>query len=230
MPSTVQLIGTIRHDKGKGAARKIRGAKHIPGIVYGKGRDSLMITLPARDFLKTVSGHSTSNLIVDLQVEGVKTVKTLIREIQVDPVTGIVMHVDLNEISLTNRIEVEIPIELDGVPIGVKNSGGILQHPVRTLSIKCLPQDMPEVVRLDVSNLEIGDAIRVESLGFENVEIMADSDTTLASVIPPTKAEEVAVVEGEELAEGAEAAEPDVVGKEKKEGEEGKEGKEGSGS
>lgn len=220
MPSTIQLNGTVRHDKGKGAARKIRGAKSIPGIVYGKGRDALMVTLPAREFLRTVSGQSTSNLIVDLQIEGETTVKTLIREIQVDPVTGIVMHVDLNEISLTDKIEVEIPIELDGVPVGVKNSGGILQHPIRSLSIKCLPQDMPEVVRLDVSQLEIGDAIKVESLGFENVEIMADPETTLASVIPPTKVEEVAPVEGEELAEGEEPSEPEVVGKEKKEGEE----------
>lgn len=221
MPSTVQLNGTLRHDKGKGAARKIRAAEHIPGIVYGKGREPQMVTLEAREFLRMVSGHSTSNLIVDLQVEGETVVKTLIREVQVDPVSGQVLHVDLNEISLTDRIEVEIPIELEGVPSGVKNAGGILQHPIRTLSIKCLPQDMPDSVRIDVSELEIGDAIKVESINLENVEILVDPETTVASVIPPTKIEEPTPgEEGVELPEGEEAAEPEVVGKEKKEGEE----------
>ena len=221
MPSTVQLNGTLRHDKGKGAARKIRATEHIPGIIYGKGRESLMVTLLAREFLRAVSGHATSNLIVDFQVEGDEVVKTLIREVQVDPVSGQVLHVDLNEISLIDRIEVEIPIELEGVPSGVKNAGGILAHPVRTLSIKCLPQDMPDSVRLDVSELEIGDSIKVASISLENVEIMADPDTTVAGVIPPTKIEEpTPAEEGVELPEGEEPTEPEVVGQEKKEGEE----------
>lgn len=221
MPSTVQLNGTLRQDRGKGAARKIRATEHIPGIIYGKGREPMMVTLQAREFLRMVSGHSISNLIVDVQVEGEKVVKTLIREVQVDPVSGQVLHVDLNEISLTDRIEVEIPIELEGIPSGVKNSGGILQHPIRTLAIKCLPQDMPDSVRIDVTELEIGDAIKVESITLENVEILVDLETTLASVIPPTKIEEPTPgEEGVELPEGEEPTEPEVVGKEKKEGEE----------
>lgn len=218
MPTTVQLSGMIRTDKGKGAARRIRQEQRIPGILYGRTRDPQMLALDGREFLKLVSGHATSNIIVDLRVEGGDAVKTLIREVQLDPVSGEVLHVDLNEISLTDRIEVEIPIELEGVPTGVKNSGGILQHPIRTLAIKCLPQDMPEVIRIDVSHLEIGDAIKVSELSLENVEILEDLDASLAGVIPPTKVEELVPAEGEEAAE-EEAAEPEVVGKEK-EGEE----------
>jgi large subunit ribosomal protein L25 len=109
-----------------------------------------------------------------------------------------------------------VPIELVGVPTGVKNSGGILQHPLRALAIKCLPHDMPDMIEVDVTALEIGDSISVASLSLANAEILADPETSVASVVPPTKVEEPVAAEAEE----AEEAEPEVVG-EKKEEEEG---------
>jgi len=217
MATTVQLNGTVRTGKGKGAARKLRQTARIPGVLYGKGRDPVMLELDSREFMRAVAGHAPSNIIVDLLVGTEGAVKTLIREVQLDPVSGSVVHVDLNQISLTDRIEVEVPIELQGVPTGVKNSGGILQHPLRTLALKCLPQDMPDMIRIDVSGLEIGDSVHVADLSLENVEVLADPETSLASVIPPVKAEEPAVPV-EEAAEGE--AEPEVVGK-KEEAEEG---------
>jgi large subunit ribosomal protein L25 len=220
MATTVQLKGTVRNEKGKGAARRLRRAEAIPGVLYGRGRDPVMLALDERQFLTAVSGHSVSNLIVDLNVGGDKeTVKTLIREVQLDPVSGSVLHVDLNEISLTDKIEVDIPVILEGIPSGVKNSGGILQHPLRTLSVRCLPTDLPENVKIDVSALEIGDSIHVSELGLANVEILEDMDTSLASVIPPTKIEEPTPAEGEEVPAEEEEAEPEVVGKKKEEGE-----------
>jgi large subunit ribosomal protein L25 len=213
MATTVSLEGSVRTGRGKGAARKMRMNRRIPGVLYGRNREPVLLDLDEKGFGKLVGEHSASNLIVDLAVGG-DVVKTLIREVQVDPVTGTVIHVDFNQISLTDKIEVEIPIELTGVPTGVKNSGGILQHPVRTLAIKCLPHDMPDKITLDVTALEIGDAILVSSLSLENVEIMADEDSTLASVIPPSKVEEPEAPE-----EAEEEAEPEVVGKKKDEDE-----------
>lgn len=209
MATTVSLEGSVRTDRGKGAARRMRVNSRIPGVLYGRNREPVLLDLDEKTFGKLVGEHSASNLIVDLTVGGGgDVVKTLIREVQVDPVSGAVLHVDFNQISLTDRIEVEIPIELVGVPTGVKNSGGILQHPVRTLAIKCLPHDMPDKITLDVTALEIGDSIVVSSLTLENVEILADPDTSLASVVPPAKVEEPTE------AEEAEApAEPEVVGK-----------------
>lgn len=218
MATTVQLNGNVRTEKGKGAARKIRQSARIPGVLYGKGRDPVMLDFDAREFKRAVADHAPSNIIVDLLVGADAAVKTLIREVQLDPVSGSVVHVDLNQISLTDRIEVEVPIELEGTPSGVKNSGGILQHPHRTLALKCLPQDMPDVIRLDVTKLEIGDAVRVSDLSLENVEILADPETSLASVIPPVKIEEPAAAT-EEAAEGEGEAEPEVVGKKGEEAE-----------
>jgi large subunit ribosomal protein L25 len=198
--------------------------RRIPGVLYGRNREPVLLDLDEKGFGKLVGEHSASNLIVDLAVGG-DVVKTLIREVQVDPVSGAAIHVDFNEISLTDRIEVEIPIELVGVPTGVKNSGGILQHPVRTLSIKCLPHDMPDKITLDVTGLEIGDSIYVSSLTLENVEILADPETSLATVVHPVKAEEPTAAEAEAV-----AAEPEVVGRKKDEdGEGGKGGKDEKG-
>jgi large subunit ribosomal protein L25 len=221
MATTVQLKGTVRSGKGKGAARKLRQKARIPGVLYGKGRDPVMLELDSREFIRAVANHAPSNIIVDLSVGAEAVVKTLIREVQLDPVSGSVVHVDLNQISLTDRIEVEVPIELQGVPTGVKNSGGILQHPHRTLALKCLPQEMPDAIRIDVTALEIGDSIHVSDLSLENLEILADPETSLASVIPPVKVEEVAPAAEEAEAEAGEEGEPEVVGEKKEEGEEG---------
>jgi large subunit ribosomal protein L25 len=199
----------------------MRNRRRIPGVLYGRNREPLLLDFDEKEFGKLVSEHSASNLIVDLRVDsGADAVKTLIREVQVDPVSGSVLHVDFNQISLTDRIEVEVPIELTGLPSGVKNSGGILQHPVRTLAIKCLPHDMPDKITIDVTALEIGDSINVASLTLVNVEILADPDMSLASVVPPAKVEEPVVA-----AAAAEVAEPEVVGRKKEEEEGGEPGK-----
>jgi large subunit ribosomal protein L25 len=218
MATTATLKGSVRTVTGKGVARKLRRDRRIPGVLYGRGRDPVLLDLDEREFVKLVSDHSASNLIVDLTVsDGSDVIKTLIREVQVDPVSGSVLHVDLNQISLTEQIEVEVPIELEGIPEGVKNAGGILQHTVRTVALRCFPHNMPDKIEVDVSHLEIGDAIRVADLDLKDVELLAEPDTTLASVVPPAKVEEAVPAE-EEVA--AEAEEPELVGKKGEEEEE----------
>jgi large subunit ribosomal protein L25 len=222
MATTVQLSGNVRSVAGKGAARKLRAAQRIPGVLYSKGTDPVMLELDEREFMRAVSGHSVSNLVVDLSVTGSnEPVKTLIREVQIDPVSGAVIHVDLNRISVTERLEVEVPVELDGIPTGVKEFGGILQHAVRSLLIKCMVDKIPDEITLDVSALAIGDSIHVRDLDIPDVEILEDPDTTIASVVPPTVIKEPTAEEAEEEA-AEEPAEPEVVGR-KKEEEEGEE-------
>jgi large subunit ribosomal protein L25 len=224
MATTIQLNGVKRSASGKGTARKLRRDRRIPGVLYGRGMDPVLIAIDEREFVRTVAGHAVSNLIVDFRMDGNGDLqKTLIREVQLDPVSGAVLHLDLNRISLTDTIEVEVPVELTGLPTGVKNSGGILQHPVRHLTIKCLPQDMPDKITLDVAALEIGDAIHVSDLSLPNVTILVDADTTLASVVPPSKIEEPAPGEA-----APQVVEPELVGKKKEaETEEPPKGKEG---
>lgn len=224
MATTVQLNGKVRTERGKGAARKLRAARSIPGVLYGKGDETVLLTLDEREFLRAVTGHTVSNLVVDLTVGGdTGAVKTLIREVQMDPLTGEVVHVDLNKISMTERIEVEIPVELTGIPVGVKDQGGILQHSVRSLLMKCLVVDIPDRITIDVSALGIGDSIHVADLQVPNAEILEETETTVASVVPPTVAKEPTEEEAEAAA-AEEAAEPEVVGR--KRAEEGGEEKE----
>jgi large subunit ribosomal protein L25 len=210
MANIFQLQSRVRTGRGKGPARQMRRDRRIPGVLYGKTTEPVALDVDARQFLRMISGVSTSNIIVDLELEGAAGVrKTLIREIQVDPVSGEVLHIDLNEISLTEQLEVDVPIEIEGVAIGVKNEGGILQHSTRSLSMRCLPHQIPELITLDVSGLKVGDAIYAKDLDLPDVEIIDDPDTVLANVVLPAKVEEV-VPEVEEAEEGAE---PEVVGK-----------------
>ncbi|HLQ65635.1 MAG TPA: 50S ribosomal protein L25, partial [Candidatus Limnocylindrales bacterium] len=168
-----------------------------------------------------IHGASGANVIVDLLVSGAAAAdrKALIREIQRDPVVGNILHLDLQHISLTERITVEVPIELIGTPTGVKDGGGILEHLLREVEIECLPTDIPTHLEADVSLLNIGDSLHVSDLKAERVTILTQADRAIATVVPPTVLEEVAPAE-------AAVAEPELV-TDKKEGEEGEEEEEG---
>ncbi len=223
---TVQLSTRMRTPKGKGAARRLRQTKVLPGVIYGKGVDPVPVEIDEREFLRSVAGHAVSNLIIDLGVEGEsEPAKALIREIQTDPVSGSVVHVDLNRISMTEKLEVEVPVEILGVPVGVKDEGGVLQQPIRALLVKCMVANIPELIEVNVSELRIGDAVHVEDLDVPGVEIMENPARTVANVLAPTIIKEEPA-EGEEAEAGEEeGAEPELVGKKKDEDEE-DEGKE----
>jgi large subunit ribosomal protein L25 len=218
MATTFALQCETRTARGKGAARKVRARKRVPAVLYGRGSEPLLLEVETRSFLRTVSGHTVSNMILDLTLSDAgEVIKVVIREIQLDPIDGSPIHVDFNRISLTERIEFEIPVELTGVPIGVKDFGGILQHPVRSVLVECLPTDVPEVIMLDVSALNIGEAVYVSDVKLPNVIVLTDPETTLASVLAPTVAEEpteAEAVEGDK--------EPEVITAKKEEGEDAK--------
>lgn len=220
------LNGEQRTGVGKGVARKLRAAGRIPAVYYGRGEAPIALIVNAKEVDTLLHGASGANVIVDLLVAGAATAdrKALIREIQRDPVQGNILHLDLQHISLTERITVEVPIELVGVPTGVKDGGGILEHLLREVEIECLPTDIPTHLEVDVTALAIGDTLHVSDIKAERVVILTESDRGIATVVPPTVLEEV------KPAEEA-PTEPELVAS-KKEGEEaeegeGKEGKEG---
>lgn len=217
MATTITINGKVRETAGKGVARKLRAQKRVPAVVYGKTMDPISLELETREFLRALGGHSSSNVIVELKLDGGPggAMKTLIRDIQLDPMDGSVLHVDLNQISLTEMIEIEVPLEIIGVPTGVKNSGGILQTPRRAFPLRCLPTNIPESIPVDVTALEIGDAIHISDLDVADVEFMVEPEITVVSVVPPTKLEEPTTEDGEET-----PTEPEIVG-EKKDDEDG---------
>ena len=220
----IPLTGSRRESLGKGGARKARAAGLIPGILYGHGDTPVPVAIGARDFQLAIAGSKGGNPIISLTVTG-KDYTALIRDVQYDPLTHDVIHLDFQHISLTERIEVQVPIHLTGLPVGVKDAGGILEQILRTVTVRCLPTAIPSSIDVDVVRLGIGDSVHVKELAVQGLEVLTDLDATVATVVPPTVIEEKPA---EEVAVAAEAPELSVErGKKEEEGEEGKEGKEG---
>jgi large subunit ribosomal protein L25 len=162
------------------------------------------------------------NVIIDLAIEtGESTLshRAMLKEIQMDPVKRTVLHVDLYEISMDKKIEVEVPITLTGTAKGVSDEGGILQQVSRTLEISCLPDNIPDAFELDVTDLNIGDSLHVSDLKIpSDIEVLVEDELTIATVVPPTKVEEIEPEVPEEEEEGEEV-EAEAVAETEEEGE-----------
>ena len=220
------LSAEPRSGVGKGVNRKLRAAGRIPGVVYGKKREPQAIQLDPTALEKLLRGSGAGlNTLIDLSVDG-RTDTVLVKELQRHPVQGAFWHVDFYQVDLTRKITVAVPIHFVGKARGVE-FGGILDHPLRELEVECLPRSIPEFVEVDVSNLEIGQAIHVSELVLpEDVEVKTDPMLPVASVVLPAAEVEATptetIVEGEvPEGEAAATAEPaEGGGKAKDKGEE----------
>ena len=200
--SVIQLKGTKRESLGKGGARKARAAGNIPSVLYGHKETPVALAVVSRDFKAALRQHKGGNAIVNLNLDGTE-ITALVRDAQLDPITHDILHLDFQHISLTETIEVSVAVHLVGLAIGVKDGGGILEHIVREVEIRCLPTAIPQSLDIDVTHLNIGESVHVSDIKVEGFTLITDTETTIATVVPPT-VEDVAVVAG--------AAEPVVVG------------------
>lgn len=223
--AVIPLQGTRRDKLGKGGARKARAAGQIPGVLYGHGEDPVAVAVGSRDFELALRTHKGGNPLVNLNLGG-SEFTALIRDVQYDPISHTILHLDFHHISLTETIEVEVSVHLIGIPTGVKDGGGILEHILRTVEVRCLPTQIPSSIDGNVEALNVGDSLHVRDLIVKDVEMLTDADTTIATVVAPTVMEEVAPADAVAAA-GEGAAEPEVIAKGKKDEEEpeGKEGK-----
>jgi large subunit ribosomal protein L25 len=212
--AVISLSGERRSDIGKGGARKARAAGKIPGVVYGHGEQPVAVAVGARDFQLALRHHVGSNAIVNLAVDGGEFT-ALIRDVQYDPVTHNVLHLDFQQISLTETIEVSVAVHLIGTAVGVKDGGGLLEPITREVEVRCLPTAIPAFLEVDVSQLAVGQSVHVRDLVTKGVEVLTDPEVTLATVVAPTVLEEKPAEEAA-VAEGATAAEPEVITKGKK--------------
>ena len=213
--ATIQINGSVREARGKGGARQARFAGQVPGIIYGAGEQPLPLTINARELEKALGKRGGGNPIVQLNVTGATPTErmSLIREVQRNPLTGAAVHIDFQHIDMKKKITLKVHVVTSGLPTGVKMGGGILEHMVREVEIRCLPSDIPEKVVVDVSAMEIGDSLHVRDIDFKNAEVLSDPDAVIASVVPPTVMEEIKVDPA------AAKAEPEVIGKKPAEGE-----------
>ena len=220
--AVISLNGARRESLGKGGARKARRAGHIPGVLYGHGEEPIPVSVGAREFDLALRPHKGGNPIVSLTVAGGEYT-ALIRAVQYDPLTHNILHLDFQHISLTEMVEVEVTLHLIGIPVGVKDGGGILEHITRSVEVRCLPTAIPPAIDVDVSHLNVGDSVHVRELTVVDVQVLSDPDSTIATVGAPTVIEEKPVEEVAAAAAAPAAAEPEVVaakGKKEEEAEE----------
>jgi large subunit ribosomal protein L25 len=215
--ATATISATPRTETGKGVARKLRAQHNLPGVLYGHHREPQPLVLDGRDFDRLIEHYAAETTVVELTLDG-QSVRTLIREIQRHPFKRQVLHVDFQALVAGEKVTVDVPIVLVGIPEGVRLSGGTLDQVMRELTVEVDPSDIPNHVDVDVSALNVGDSLHVSDINLPpGVEVQDDPETTICVVVPPRVAEEVAApVEEEEAAVG----EPELIRKKDEESEE----------
>ena len=201
-----------RTQSGTSGVKKLRAAGRVPAVVYGKKTDPKNVEVDAKE-LETIISHSANeNLVVDLSIDQDSGGSRLavVQEIQHNPVSGALLHLDLHEVDESEAVEIQVPLETKGEAVGVKQSGGMLEHVMFKVRVKALPRDLPEVIHVDVTELQAGHAIHLgEVKAPEKVEILGDADLVVVSIAEPRKAktEEPEAAAEEKADEGAKAEE-----------------------
>jgi large subunit ribosomal protein L25 len=212
----VTLSAERRVEKGSRPARRMRRKGLVPAVVYGRGIDVIEVSVSSRELYRALHTEAGANALIDVQVEGGESVLAVAREIQRHPVRNEITHLDLIKVSLDVAIQAEVAIEYVGTPVGVTDDAGIVDTIENTVMIEALPTAIPSSIPLDISELSIGDSLKIEDLPVvEGVTYVDDPDRPLVTVAAPRIEEEPVALEGEEgLLEG--------------EGEEGEEGEAGA--
>lgn len=224
MATNAALSAQLREETGKGSARKLRSAGRVPAVIYGHGEDTRKLSVDAHELQTLFSKIRVENTVITMNIDGeAQPSQALVREVQRHAYRDDVVHVDFYQIHAGEAITVEVPIRLIGSSPGVK-AGGILQHALNEIEVRCMPSAIPETLDVDISALEIGDSVHVSEIQQpEGVEFLVDPERTVCSVMAPTL---VAVEEEEEevVEPGEEQEEPEVIARGKaEEDEEGEE-------
>lgn len=211
----ITLEAQTRKELGKSKVKALRRQGFIPAIIYGRDMQSFPIKISKTNLLKLIQKHSLETTVINLKVKDTdkkfKEYSCLVKEIQYHPLSDEIIHVDFNQVSLTERIKIKVPVVAKGEPIGVKQESGTLEHVLWELEIECLPVDIPAQIEVDVSNLKVNEVIQVKDIEVsDKIKILSPPEAIVFSVLPPKKEEVVTAVTEEEKAE------PEVI-KEKKE-------------
>lgn len=210
MAKQVKLTAERRTATGRSAVRKLKATGAVPAVIYGAKDKAEPLQVSRRDITAMLSHAAGENILVELEIAG-KSRLALVQEVQHAPVGGAILHVDFHAVSMDEVIQADVPLEPTGTANGVKNMGGLLEQSLRSLAIECLPRDLPDLIMVDVSALNIGDAIHVREIQLPTgVSTRVQPDLTAFSVLAPT-------VEEEPVAAAVEAPTGPEVIREKKE-------------
>ncbi|WP_226585922.1 50S ribosomal protein L25/general stress protein Ctc [Halobacillus litoralis] len=197
------LKANQRQNLKQSVTREIRLEGNVPSVVYGKDKEPITVAVNSIELLKTVRDEG-KNAIISLDIEGKDTVDVMLHEYQVDPLRDELIHADFYIVNMSQEMDVEVPVHLEGEAIGSKD-GGVVQQPLYELAVRAKPADIPEEILVDISELNIGDSIMVSDLkASRSYEITEDENTTIVSVTPPEEMPEEPDTENAD-------AEPEVI-------------------
>ncbi|MCP3032119.1 50S ribosomal protein L25/general stress protein Ctc [Halobacillus sp. A1] len=211
----ITLKANQRKDLKQSVTRELRQEGNVPSVVYGKDKEPINVAVNSIELLKTVRDEG-KNAIISLDIKGGSTVDVMLHEYQVDPLKDELIHADFYIVNMSEEMDVEVPVRLDGEAPGAKEDG-VVQQPLYELAVRAKPADIPEEILVDISELNIGDSIMVGDLKEgRNYEITEDENTTIVSVTPPEEMPEEPDTENAD-------AEPEVIGEDKDEDDESQE-------
>jgi large subunit ribosomal protein L25 len=180
----VTLTAASRTTTGKGVARSLRRDGKIPAVIYGHGRDPQPLTVDQRDVTRLLDAIGSEATLINLAIDNAPAVQALVREVQRNPVRRAdVIHLDLYAVVANEPIIVDVPVHLVGTADGVRNQGGVVDHHLHRLSVKCLPGNIPDHIEIDVTPLRVGDAIHVRDVTVRGGELMHDADVSIVGVM-----------------------------------------------
>ena len=213
MSSHLRIAAQPREAIGRNAVKKLKTAGLVPGNIYGAKVPAQALQFNARELTSLLDHAASESVLVEVAIAGAAAPTTaLLQEVQHDPVTRRVLHVDLHAVAMDEVLSAEVPIEAIGTAPGVATGGGVLQQSLRVLEIECLPNDLPDFIPVDISRLEIGDSLHVRDLVLpRGVKAETDAELTVFAVTAPTVAEE------EPAAVGEAATQPEVIAETKTE-------------
>ncbi|MFC1620913.1 50S ribosomal protein L25 [Candidatus Omnitrophota bacterium] len=211
----VELHVSLREGTGKEINKKLRNNGLVPAVVYKKGEDTQSLKIDKKELFRTLHTEAGENVIIKLCIDDAKKKKertVIVKDIQRDPIKDVLLHVDFQEISLTDTLKVKVAIAAKGEAIGVKQDGGVLQHVLWELELECLPTSIPEKIEIDITNLKMGESIHVKDvIAPEGVKVLDDPEGVVFSVEHPKSVEDLVAAPAE-----GDLQEPEVI-KEKKE-------------
>jgi len=216
----IALTAQVREKAGKGVARGLRRSQVVPAVLYSRGK-SVPIALGNKEVTRILNAKGGEHALISLKVEGAKGAAermALIKDYQLDPITSSLLHVDLMEVAMNEKVKIPVAVHLSGASIGVKE-GGILQYGIRDVEVECLPYQIPDHIEINISALKVNESLHVRDIAIaEGVRILTDGDATVVTIQPPISDAKLEAMLSATPAV-TEAGEPELVKKPKKEAE-----------
>jgi large subunit ribosomal protein L25 len=217
----IALTAQVRQKVGKGVARGLRREAQVPAVLYSHGK-STPIAMVNKDISKVLNAEGGEHALINLKLEGGKGAGdklALIKDYQVDPISGKLIHLDLMEVAMDEKVKLQVAVHISGTAVGVKE-GGIFQYGQRNLEIECLPAHIPDFIDVNIEHLKVNESLHVRDITApEGVKILTEGDNTVATIQPPISDAELEAMLTAVPAAATEGGEPELVKKPKAEGE-----------